>query len=116
MVDERDKLIFFPMSFNEQMAQIDTEIDRIITHGSRSKISEMGREAYGEPGCASSIKLLFDIIKADLKNEAMMDEICKAERDFTAYLFDEPNAPSEQEISAYWKKNFDAYIAEIQQH
>ena len=114
MINAHDKMIWFSKSFNEQMAWIDEEINNIIKHDSKKGIQERGREAYGEPGCAASIKSLFEIIKADSKNRALMREICQAERELIAFLYDEPNAPSEQEISAYWRKYFDAYIAEIE--
>lgn len=108
-------MIWFTKSLNEQMAWIDEEVDNIIKHDSKNRIQERGRDAYGEPGCASAIKRMFDIIKADPKNRSLMREIERAERELTAFLFDEPNALSEQEISAYWKNYTTAYIAELQQ-
>lgn len=115
MIDTQEKRIFFEMSFNRQMAEIDAEIDTIIKHNLKPKISQKGREAYGEPGCASSIKRLFEIIKADPKNQAVLREVFQAEREIIAFLFDEPDALSEQEISAYWENYTTAYIAELQQ-
>lgn len=103
------------MNFNEQMAQFDSEIDSIIKHNLKSNISKKGKEAYGELGCASTVKRLFDIIKADPKNQALMREICQAERELIAFLFDEPNALSEQKIIAYWSKYTNAYVTEVQQ-
>lgn len=114
-IDAREKIIWFSKSFNEQMAWVDEEVENIIKHDLKNRIQEKGRNAYGEPGCASSVKRLFDIIKADPKNRSLMREICQAERELTAFLFDEPNTLSEQEISAYWGNFTSAYIAELQQ-
>lgn len=113
-IDAQEKMIWFSKSFNEQMSWIDEEVDNIIKH-LKNRIQERGRAAYGEPGYAYAVKQMFDIIKADPKNRALMREIRQAERELIAFLYDEPNAPSEQEISAYWRKYFDAYIAEIEQ-
>lgn len=114
-INAREKMIWFSKSFNEQMAWVDEEVENIIKYDLKNRIQERGRNAYGEPGCASSIKRLFDIIKADPKNRSLMREIRLAERELTAFLFDEPNALPEQEISVYWQNYTTAYIAELQQ-
>ena len=58
---------------------------------------------------------MFDIIKADPKNRALMREVDRAEQELTAFLYDEPGALPEEEIFAYWN-NYQAYTAELESH
>ena len=64
MVNKRDKKIYFPKSFNEQMSWIYEAIEHIIKHGKIKKdIQERGRAAYGKQGYTHAIHRLFEIIK-----------------------------------------------------
>ena len=51
-IDEWDRRTYYPMSFNEQMALIDEEVeyfinDREKTHKQLNEIRAMGKETYG---------------------------------------------------------------------
>ena len=52
MIDAMDKQIYFPKSFNEQMAWIEEEVEHIIEYNDKynikKKIQEKGRDAYGQ--------------------------------------------------------------------
>lgn len=120
MVDLKDKETCFPRTFNEQMAWIGEEVEHIIKHDAtrqaKQKIRQQGREAYGQVGYTHAIKHMFDIIKADPKNRALMREVDRAEQELTAFLYDEPGALPEEEIFAYWNNYLWAYTAELESH
>lgn len=99
MISAEDKKIYFPISFNEQMAWLGEEIERTIKNNDKSNIHTINR--------------LFEIIKEDPKNKALLQEICKAEQGLMAYLYDEPGAWSEEQIYAYWNSYLQSYIAEL---
>ena len=102
----KDKETCFPRTFNEQMAWIGEEVEHIVKHNAtrqtKQSIRQQGREAYGQNGYTHTIKRMFDIIKADPKNRALMREVDRAEQELTAFLYDEPGALPEEEILAYW--------------
>ena len=79
MIDALDKKIYFPRSFNEQMAWIDEEVEHIIKYNDKynikKDIQEKGRVAYGEQGYTHAINRLFKIIKSDPKNKAILCEV-----------------------------------------
>lgn len=114
----KDKETCFPRTFNEQMAWIGEEVEHIIKHNAtrqtKQSIRQQGREAYGQNGYTHTIKRMFDIIKADPKNRALMREVDRAEQELTAFLYDEPGALPEEEILAYWNNYMWAYIAELE--
>lgn len=120
MVSMMDKEIYFPKSFNEQMAWIDEEVEYIIKYNDKydikSSIQEKGRAAYGKEGYTHAINWLFVIIKSDPKNKAVLQELCKAEQELIEYLYDEPGALPENEIYAYWNNYLQSYIAELEAH
>lgn len=118
MVDEIDKQIYFSRTFNEQMAWIDEEVEHIIKHNDVHKIKagiqKQGKEAYGEAGYTHAINRLFEIVKSDPKNRALLREVNKAEEELKAFLYDDPGALSEAEISEYWNNYMCAYVAELE--
>lgn len=120
MVDIKDKQIYCPKSFSEQMAWIDEEVESIIKydkeHNIRLKIQEKGIAAYGEAGYTHAIHRLFEIVRADPKNIALLHEVNRAEEDLVAYLYNKPDAPAEEEIFGYWNAYMQAYIAELEMH
>lgn len=120
MVSTTDKFIYFPKSFNEQMAWIGEEVEHIIKHNGeydiKKNIQEKGRGAYGESGYTHAINRLFAIIKADSKNKAVLREVTKAEQELIDFLYDEPGALSEQQIYDYWNCYMQSYIAELENH
>lgn len=120
MVDIKDKETCFPRTFNEQMAWIGEEVEHIIKHDAtrqtKQKIRQQGREAYGQVSYTHAIKRMFDIIKADPKNRALMREVDRAEQELTAFLYDEPGTLPEEEIFAYWNNYLWAYTAELESH
>lgn len=115
MVNKMDEKIYFPKSFNEQMSWIDESIEHIIKHGKIKKdIQERGRASYGKQGYTHAIHRLFEIIKADPKNKAVLREVYRAEQELMSYLYDEPDALPEAQIAAYWNNYLQAYIAELE--
>ena len=117
MVNKRDKKIYFPKSFNEQMSWIDESVEHIIKHGKIKKdVQERGRAAYGKQGYTHAIHRLFEIIKADPKNKAVLREVYRAEQELISYLYDEPDALPEAQIFAYWNSYLQAYISELETH
>lgn len=120
MVGIKDKQIYFHKSFNEQMAWIYEEVEHIIKydekHNIRLKIQQKGIAAYGEAGYTHAIHRLFEIVRADPKNIALLREVNMAEQDLVAYLYDKPDAPAEEEIFRYWNAYMQAYIAELEMH
>lgn len=120
MIDIKDNQIYFSKSFNEQMAWIDAEVEHIINydkkHNIRLKIQEKGIAAYGEAGYTHAIHRLFEIIRDDPKNKALLHEVNRAEQDLVAYLYDKPDAPDEDEIFTYWNAYLQSYIAELEMH
>lgn len=120
VISMTDKKIYFPKSFNEQMAWIDEEIEHIIKYNDKynikENIQEKGRATYGEQGYTHTINRLFEIVKSDPKNKAILHEVCKAEQELIAYLYDEPGAWSEEQIYTYWNSYLQSYIAELEAH
>lgn len=117
MIDEK---IYFPKTFNEQMAWIDEEVKHIIKYNNKynikKDIQEKGRAAYGKTGYTHAINLLFETIKLDPKNKAVLHEVCKAEQELISFLYDESGALSEERIYAYWDSYLQSYIAELAEH
>lgn len=120
MISMTDKKLYFPKSFNEQMAWIDEEVKHIIKYNDKynikKDIQEKGKDAYGQSGYTHTINHLFKIIKADSKNKALLKEVCKAEKELIAFLYEEPGAWSEEQIYSYWNSYLQSYIAELEVH
>lgn len=115
MVNKMDKKIYFPKSFNEQMSWIAESVEYIIKHGKIKKnVQERGRAAYGKQDYTYAIHRLFELIKADPKNGAVLREVYRAEQELMSYLYDEPGALPEAQIAAYWNNYLQAYIAELE--
>lgn len=113
MISEWEKSIYFPMTFNEQMAWIDEEVELILRSKNRNfnaDITEINRKA----GSGHAIERLFNIIKEDPKNISMLREVEAAERDLWAFIEDKPGAKSEEEIYTYWNNYLRAYVAELE--
>lgn len=110
MVSLLDKTRFFSMSFNRQMSEFQGEINRIIKRNKKEKIKQ-DKSYKGEP---QVIENLFKLIKSDPKNHKLLKEIEKAEKDYEAYMKDEPEAPSEEELSQYWESYVQAYCMELE--
>ena len=102
--------IWHKESFNRQMAEIQGEVDRILS--SEGKLNQIRRDTdyQGEP---QAIRHLFGIIKQDPKNKGRLSEICKAEEELFAFLNGNDNAPAEEEIRRYWDGFLVAYLDEI---
>lgn len=100
MISAEDKKVYFPMSFNEQMTWLGEEVERAVK--------------YNDEGNIHTINRLFEIIKQDPKNKALLQEIYKAEQGLMAYLHDEPGAWSKEQIYAYWNSYLQSYIAELE--
>lgn len=116
MVSEHDKGIFFPRSFNEQMAWIDAEVDLILRCEKRAEKGSLHAEAKinRNEGHGHVIDRLFKVIKEDPKNIAVLREVEAAERELWAFLEHEHGAKSEEEICAYWHNYSLAYMAELE--
>lgn len=115
---EKDNEIFFSCTFNEQMTWIGEEVERIIKNNekfhTKEKIYKEGKQAYGKGGHTYTIHRLFGVIKADPKNQALLREINRAEQELIAFLYDEPESLTENEIFTYWNQYLWAYIAELE--
>lgn len=120
MIDAMDKKIYFPRTFNEQMAWIAEEVEHIIKynaeHNIKKNIQEEGVGAYGQAGYTHAINRLFEIIESDPKNKALLQEVCKAKKELMAFFYDEPGALSEKQIYEYWNAYLQSYIAEMESH
>lgn len=120
MVDMIDKKLYYSMSFNEQMAWIGAEIEQILkyndTHNIKEEIKKQGKNSYGAAGDTHVINRLFEIIKADPKNKALLREVNKAEEEWKAFLYDEPWALSGEQMFTYWNSYLQSYIAELETH
>ena len=116
MVSEQDKRIYFPRSFNEQMAWIDEEVELILRCEKRAKTRNLNAEAKinRNEGRGHVINRLFEIIKEDPKNVAVLREVEIAERELWAFFEHKHGAKSEEEIYAYWHNYLLAYIAELE--
>ena len=114
MIDEEDKRIYFQFSFNEQMSLVNVEVKHIIKYKRQGKISNEGEPGYNKIEYTNVVKRLFDIIKADPKNKALLREVDRAEKELIAYLYDEQGALSEEEIFTYWNNYKWAHMAELE--
>ena len=114
MITAADKNIYFPRTFNEQMAWIGEEVEHIIKYNLKADIQEQGIEVYGKNGVTHAINRLFEIVKADPKNKALLREIRKSEEEFKAFLYDQPSSLLESEIYEYWNNYLWAYVAELE--
>lgn len=119
-IDELDRRTYYPMSFNEQMAWIDEEVEYLIndrdkTHKQLNEIRAMGKETYGtmKSRVTYEIHRLFEIIRSDPKNIVVLREVNKAEQELIAFLYAEPEALPE-EICRYWNSYTRAYAAELE--
>ena len=110
MISRHDKDTYFPMSFNEQMSWLGEEIERIIKRNEKNIVRD--RNAHGF-GYAHTINRMFNIIKEDPKNIAVLREVKQAEREWWAYVDNEPDALTEDEIFTYWNNYMLAYCAEL---
>lgn len=115
MVDEEDKRIYYPMSFLEQMAWVQEDIEHILNRNSLEIMRSAGIERFGEPGNGSSIKRLLEIIKTDPKNKPLLREILKAETELLSFIYDKQTSLTEDYIGNYWKEYFKAYCYVIEQ-
>ncbi len=113
MVSEWDKKIYFPMTFNEQMAWIDEEVEYILK-GKNQKSNAGITMINRKKSAGRVIKRLFKIIKEDPKNISVMREVEAAEKELWAFLEHKPGAKSEEEIYTYWNNYLWAYVAELE--
>ena len=102
---------FFGMSFNHHMSLLDETVSHIVTHNLQPKISEEGRESYGQKGYTHALKRIFEVIKSDPKNITNLDEIVKAERKLKDYLYD--GKFSDDEMLSCWGKYTQNYMNEL---
>ena len=97
------------------MAWIDEEVELILRGKKRAKERNLNAEAKinRNEGSGHAIHRLFEIIKEDPKNVAVLREVEIAERELWAFFEHEHGAKSEKEIYAYWHNYLLAYIAEL---
>ncbi len=112
MVSEQDKTIYFPCTFNEQMAWIGEEVEMILgkNRNFNADITMINRNE----GSGHTIDRLFKIIKEDPKNISVLREVEAAEKELWAFLEHKPGAKSEEEIYTYWNNYLWAYVAELE--
>lgn len=111
MISRDDKDTYFSLSFNEQMSWLGEEIEHIIKTNAKNKVRD--RNAHGF-GYEHTINRMFNIIKEDPKNVAVLREVKRAEREWWAYVDNEPDALTEDEIFTYWNNYMWAYCAELE--
>lgn len=116
MKDEKKEENFFPCLLNEQMGHIAAEVEHIIKYNYVENIRNAGREKFGEAGSTQRISRLFRRIKDDPKNVALLREINNAEKELIAFLYNEPEALSEEQIYDYWDSYMSAYGAEWEEN
>ncbi len=96
-------------SFNAHMAEIQGEIDRILKHPERLEKIRNNPDYFGEP---QVIHNLFLRIKRDPKSAEHCQEVIKAEEMTHAFLCGDLDAPSVDELRAFWDSYLEAYISE----
>lgn len=104
--------VWYRSTFLRQMVEIEGELDRVFRDEGRLEKIRGDPDYVGEP---QSIQLLFEIIKSDPKNAALLREIGRAEEEVYAYLAGAPSAPAAEALRSYWRRVMDGYIAEIEQ-
>lgn len=102
----------YRISLLMQMVEIEGELRRVFCDKGRLERIRSEPDYLGEP---QTIQCLFEIIKSDQKNAALLREIRRAEEEVYAYLTGAPGAPLEEELRAYWQCYMDSYTAEIEQ-
>lgn len=93
------------------MSWLGEEIERIIKRKEKNKVRD--RNAHGF-GYAHTINRMFTIIKEDPKNIGVLREVRRAEKEWWAYVENEPDALTEEEIVSYWNHYLWAYCAELE--
>lgn len=106
----KEDLWWYRFSFLRQMVEIEGELRHVFCNKDRLERLRSEPDYVGEPQIFQS---LFEIIKSDPKNAALLREIGRAEEEVYAYLAGAPGAPPEEELRAYWQAYFDAYLAEL---
>lgn len=100
----------FARSFTEQMVEIEGEIGHVIRDDGKLDRIRNDKNYVGEP---QTIQRVFEIIKRDPKNIALLREVERAEKETYAFLSGAPDAPSKEEMSEYWGKYMQAYTCEL---
>lgn len=111
-MDESADKRWFSKSFLFQMAEIDGEMERVFRDKAKLERIRTDRNYVGEP---QVIQRVFAIIKRDPKNTPLLREIERAERETVAFLSGAPDAPTLEDMRAYWNNYAQAYIAELEQ-
>ena len=76
----------------------------------KKAIQKEGKASYGVSGYTHTINRLFKIIKTDPKNKGVLNEVCRAEKELIAFLYDEPDALTKEKIHAYWNAYMQSFI------
>lgn len=79
--------VWYRATFLGQMVEIEGELNRVFCGGDRLERIRTDPNYVGEP---QSIQRLFEIIKSDPKNTALLREIGRAEKEVYAYLAGAP--------------------------
>jgi len=102
-----NKNTFCKFSFNRQMSEIAGEVIRLLK---RSKIIKDNNGYIGED---KVIKHLFELMKDDSKNKDKMKIIEYAEYNYLAYMNDQCDAPTADQLIVFWTGYIEAYIDEV---
>lgn len=102
--------LWFAMSFARQMTEIEGELSRVIRD--EHKLNRIRKDA-AYLGELQVIRRLFEYIKKDPKNSGRLQEAARAEKLTFEFLAGASGAPSQEELSNYWKQYLEAYIAEL---
>lgn len=82
MISRHDEETYFPLSFNEQMSWLGAEIQRIIKTNRKNEVRNSNADGFGYEHL---INRMFQIIKEDPKNIALLREVKRAEKEWWAY-------------------------------
>lgn len=101
-----NKNTFCTFTFNRQMSEIAGEVIRLL------KRSKKDHSYIGE---AEVIEHLFNFMKDDPKNDNKdkMQLIEYAENNYLAYMNDQCDAPTADQLIEFWTGYIEAYIDEI---
>lgn len=102
--------LFAGESFARQMCEIEGEIGRVLRSREKLEAIRSDPDYRGEP---QIIHMVFEAIKTDPKNVGHLEEVKEAEELTLRFLTGAPDAPSPEELAAFWGKYMEEYLREL---
>lgn len=96
--------IFKKETFVQQMSEINGEISRVLRSREKLEAIRSDPKYRGEP---QIIRMIFDVIKSILDENIdrdRLEEVERAEELTLKFLWGSPDAPSSEELAAFWEK------------